>query len=319
MNSIHDFEKRYRQAVKKIERANPISQRNKDLILRHKDWLLSTKNLSKARMAKILHQLLNMAHWTGKDFDRMSKEDIERLLGVINEQDYVPFTKKEYKGFLKRFLNWLRETENYPVEVDWIKPEGSKIAKMKIPEEILTEGDVKDLITHTQNVRDKALIATLFNSGCRIGELLFVKVKHIVFQENHTARMFVDGKTGKRWILLISCVPYLQDWINRHPSKGNPDAYVWVKSNSELITYNMVRQMLADAGKRAKITKKVNPHAFRHASATFYANFLTEAQMKQYFGWKQASEMAGKIFRMGMLKYDKRASLKEVLGFIREK
>jgi ABC-2 type transport system permease protein len=31
------------------------------------------------------------------------------------------------------------------------------------------------------------------------------------------------------------------------------------------------------------------------------------------------SKLAGKIFRMGMLKYDKRASLKEILGFIREK
>ena len=31
------------------------------------------------------------------------------------------------------------------------------------------------------------------------------------------------------------------------------------------------------------------------------------------------SKLAGKIFRMGMLKYVKRASLKEILGFIREK
>lgn len=32
-----------------------------------------------------------------------------------------------------------------------------------------------------------------------------------------------------------------------------------------------------------------------------------------------ASKLAGKIFRMGMLKYDRRASLKQVLGFLREK
>lgn len=109
MNSIHDFEKRYRHAVRKIEEANPVSQRNKDLILRHKDWLMFTKNLSKARMAKILYQFYNMAYWIDKDFDKLGKEDIERLLGRINEQDYVPFTKKEYKCFLKRFLNWLRK------------------------------------------------------------------------------------------------------------------------------------------------------------------------------------------------------------------
>jgi ABC-2 type transport system permease protein len=32
-----------------------------------------------------------------------------------------------------------------------------------------------------------------------------------------------------------------------------------------------------------------------------------------------ASKLAGRIFRMGMLKYGSRASLREVLGFIREK
>ena len=31
------------------------------------------------------------------------------------------------------------------------------------------------------------------------------------------------------------------------------------------------------------------------------------------------SKLAGRIFRMGMLKYDRRATLKEILGFIREK
>lgn len=37
----------------------------------------------------------------------------------------------------------------------------------------------------------------------------------------------------------------------------------------------------------------MNPHNFRHSRATYLANFLTEAQMKEYFGWQQDSKMAG--------------------------
>lgn len=53
-----------------------------------------------------------------------------------------------------------------------------------------------------------------------------------------------------------------------------------------------VAKQLREIAVRAGVKKKVNPHAFRHASATFLANNLTEAQMKEYFGWAQSSDMA---------------------------
>jgi hypothetical protein len=59
-----------------------------------------------------------------------------------------------------------------------------------------------------------------------------------------------------------------------------------------LAGYNAVRDILLNAGKRAGITKKTNPHAIRHSSATFYARFLSEYELKTYFGWKMASRMA---------------------------
>jgi len=43
---------------------------------------------------------------------------------------------------------------------------------------------------------------------------------------------------------------------------------------------------------KAGIKKKVNPHAFRHARATFLANELTDAQLNEHFGWKQNSDMS---------------------------
>ena len=49
---------------------------------------------------------------------------------------------------------------------------------------------------------------------------------------------------------------------------------------------------LRKIAKRAGIKKKVNPHIFRHSRATDLANLLTEAQMKQYFGWTKDSKMA---------------------------
>jgi ribosomal protein L40E len=53
-----------------------------------------------------------------------------------------------------------------------------------------------------------------------------------------------------------------------------------------------VHHIIFSVGRRARIKKKVFPHLFRHSRATYLANFLTEAQMKEVFGWVQASDMA---------------------------
>lgn len=53
-----------------------------------------------------------------------------------------------------------------------------------------------------------------------------------------------------------------------------------------------INKMLRNAAKKAGIKKPVNPHHFRHSRATYTAQFLTEAQMKEYFGWVQNSSMA---------------------------
>jgi hypothetical protein len=50
--------------------------------------------------------------------------------------------------------------------------------------------------------------------------------------------------------------------------------------------------MLREAVAGAKVQKSVDPHSFRHARATHLANDLTEAQMKEYFGWLHVSTMA---------------------------
>lgn len=55
--------------------------------------------------------------------------------------------------------------------------------------------------------------------------------------------------------------------------------------NFKKLAYNSLRTILRIIAEKASIKKKVIPHAFRHARATHLANSLTEAQMKEFFGW----------------------------------
>lgn len=79
-----------------------------------------------------------------------------------------------------------------------------------------------------------------------------------------------------------------------HPSIDDKESFVWISKNNNLerISYSRVVKKIQDLSKKAGITKPVNPHTFRHARATHLATKLTEAQMKEYFGWLQSSKMA---------------------------
>ncbi len=54
----------------------------------------------------------------------------------------------------------------------------------KLPKDLLTPEDVERLIDSAKNLRDKAHIAVLYESGARKGELEELQLKHISFDEN---------------------------------------------------------------------------------------------------------------------------------------
>jgi len=287
--SIHNYEKRLETALRNVKNS-PTSEKNRQIILKFKDECFSN-GLSIGRVVKYIYYLLKLSHWLGMDFEKAKREDIKRLVTEIEKCSYVDFSKKELKTCVKKLYKWLRDSEDYPPEVRWIRPGNKKLSRIKLPEELLTEDDVVKLINATQNVRNKAFVSMIYETGCRIGEILFIRLKHISVDQ-YGAQILVDGKTGRRRIRIISSVPYLTEWINKHPFKENPEAYVWMCKKNKVLSYGAVIRTLEILGQKAGIKKKLNPHNFRHSRATYLANHLTEAQMKEYFGWVQASDMA---------------------------
>jgi len=154
---------------------------------------------------------------------------------------------------------------------------------------------VKKLAETCQNQRDRALILVLYETGCRVGEILTLKVGDVQF-DTHGAIMIVKGKTGPRRVRIIFSAKALLEWLNHHPARLDLEAPLWTSfesaNSTKPLEYYAFRKMLSVTAGRAGIGKRVNPHSFRHARASNLANVLTEAQMKEYLGWVGDSRMA---------------------------
>jgi site-specific recombinase XerD len=224
-----------------------------------------------------------------------TKEEIEYAVAKINKMDYADKTKANIKISIKSFYkHFLGDDFAYPRQVAWIK---SKQTKGKVlPKDLLSEQEVFRMLEAANNLRDKAIIALLFDSGIRAGELLSMKKKDIELSTtpNHIT---VDGKTGMRQIPIMMSAPYLAQYLNTLKDR-KPDDPLWY----DLGTWNKknwtpehgaIRMMLKRVAKKAGIEKRIYSHLFRHSRASYYANMLTDAQLKTYFGWTGDSRMIG--------------------------
>lgn len=302
---IYGYDVNISQSIARLNKSK-ISAANRKAIL---DFVDSTqlKGLSKARGLFYLDRLTKLAEWVNKDFSAVTKQDVEQLVRHIQAKKYTEHTKIDYLGTLKRFYRHLKGTQTFPEEVSWIKSTVPKNQE-RLPEDLLSQEDVEKMISAAEHIRDKALIATLFETGCRVGELASLRLKHVSF-DKYGAVIVVQGKTGMRRVRLIMYSQYLSRWLSEHPDKDDQNAPLWVvigttkhiakdkkkgyKFNwSYELKHHTIMKAIQRAALKAGIKKHVNPHNFRHSRATLLANKLTEAQLKEMFGWTQSSDMA---------------------------
>ncbi len=118
---IHDFEGQYECYLQRLKQLK-ISKKNLDTILKFRDACL-LNGMSKARIIRYFRFFLFLFKFFNKDLDKATKEDIEKIVTVINAKESLSLvTKHDCKVIIKRFYKWLKgNDEEYPPEVKWIK------------------------------------------------------------------------------------------------------------------------------------------------------------------------------------------------------
>jgi len=302
-----------------LRRLRELGEGDRRVLIRFHDRLVA-EGASDATISNYLYCLIEFRRMLGKPFAEATREDIERVVSTISTSETrrgKPPSEKSvvlFKITLKKFYKWLLgDGEEYPPCVRWLKtttPKNNRLPR----DSLLTDEDIEKLARAATNPRDRAIVLMLAESGVRAGELLSLRVGDVRFDQ-YGAIVTVHGKTGDRAVRLVASAPSLANWLEHHPRKDNPDAPVWVGTKG-VLTYPGLHKIISRLARRAGIKKRVHPHGFRHTAATRLARLLTEAEMKQYFGWVQSSQMAGIYVHLASRDVDK--ALLRIHGLITE-
>ncbi len=299
---LYNHSERLEKGLQEFSASNDCRKQDKADIT---DYLneMSAQGITAGRVQKQLYVLRSLTQLTDKTLRKCEKKDIMSIVRKIDAvKTHSDWTKYERKVILKRFYRWMNGGEKHPEKVEWLKLKEPK--NSILPEDLLTEEEVIKLIDSAKYIRDKTFISALYESGCRIGEMLTLQIKNVSFGQHVTA-LLVAGKTGQRRVPLVTSTTYLSMWIQNHPYRDNPEAPLWVNivdkwhpKTINHMSYEGVKKMLRVTFNKAGIKKRHNPHMFRHSRATVLANNITEAQSKQYFGWTQSSDMAARYVHL---------------------
>lgn len=287
---------------KKVEKYVALAKKGKLTTKKNCEALLrfynygEARGLSAARQVIYFEKIKMACRFVGaKDFSKWDRQDMEKLFSEMTKKGYSQWTIETEKTVLKTFFKWFLDSEDTPKFLKWLKAETppSKLTR----EELLTPEEIEKMILSEKNVMWKGLIAA-FTSGARPGEIHNLRLGDVQ-DMGEMIKLYVGKEAGKMSkklpprpvYVLKRFSDFLRMWLKNHPQKGNAQAWLFVNDSREKIAYDDLRKVITRTGKKAGITKNLNPYLFRHTIGTYLYSEFGSVHARRVMGHSAGSRM----------------------------
>jgi integrase len=269
-----------------------------------------------------------------KPFPQMTKQDVlsyldnlrrplsedpnRRWIGSYNSRQMI----------LNKFFKWLYNPDEPDQKKRITPPCMMGVRKLSRgqsspykPSDLWDSREHSILLRYCPSKRDRCYHAMANDMSARPHEILNLKVKDIHFKATEEGTQYAEvlitgGKTKPRTLPLIESIPYVKDWIESHPTAGNPDSWLFVSLSKNTfgskLSYDGLSghykyyyrncyfpKLLRDASVpegdksfiRNMLTKPWNLYIFRHSALTEKSLILKEAVLRDHAGWSNSSRM----------------------------
>lgn len=269
-----------------------------------------------------------------KVFELVTRDDVISYLNSLKKAESVDPTHKWIGTYnarqmvLSKFFRWLYNKDefdskkwNTPSFLQGIRQIPRKERSSYRPSDIWTNDDHAIFLKYCPEKRDRCYLAMANDTSCRPHELLSLRIKDIIFKLASTKKQYAEvnitsSKTRPRTLPIIFSLPYVKDWLDSHPMKNNPNAFLFISladSNygdqlSENALYKQFTRTyrscyfpkltrdhsMSDLDKsliKNLLTKPWNPYVLRHSALTEKSQILKESTLRDHAGWTLNSKM----------------------------
>lgn len=220
---------------------------------------LKGKRFSKRTIRSYGHFVLDFLRFTkDKSLDDLDDNDVRLYIEwAIKTFDYAISTHRQMVSALKHFAYF------YPacaITIDAIyMPKKDK----KLPV-VLSLEEVLMLLQKTKNLKHRVIIAMLYGSGLRVGEIIDLKLSDFDFKRKQLFIKKAKGRKDRYTTIAESIFPLLKNYHNTY----TPKIYFIENPKGGKYSAASIRSFLKKNIKAAGIEKAVTPHTLRHSYAT---------------------------------------------------
>jgi len=219
---------------------------------------LNGNRYSQSTIDTYCHFVSKLLKFLNKPVSEFTNRDVELFVEKeIAEPGYSISTHRQCISALKHFADLHEQSQ---IDSDKLKrPDKSKYLPI-----VLSKEEVIDLLRATRNLKHRAVLALIYSSGLRVGELLSLQLKDIDVDRKQILIKNGKGRKDRYVMLAESFIPLLFNYLGRY----TPEKFFVEGQDGEVYSSSSIRMFLKIACRRAKIQKKITPHTLRHSYAT---------------------------------------------------
>jgi len=254
IDNKHQLQKK--RIIKRATRK--ISEANKNVIRAFVRYLQGLR-LSKSTIRVYFTFVADFVEFIGsKALNEISNTDVRLFVEhQVSTKQYAISTHRQLISALKHFGTFLPESKLIIDELP--RPSSSTYLPT-----VLSKEEVIDILRATKNLKHRAVIALLYSTGLRVGELINLQIRAIDIDRR---QLFVKNGKGRKDRVVILAESFVPLFLN-YMTTYQPVRYFIESPTKGKYNASSIRNFLKRSCKRAGINKRVTPHTLRHSFAT---------------------------------------------------
>jgi integrase/recombinase XerD len=222
---------------------------------------LELKNYSPHTVTNYLTHMKNFIKFHMKDPSLINMQDITAY------QVFLVYSKKVAYTTFNLAVCSIKYFYKHILKTDWNIDQIPFQKKVKSLPNVLCKQEVTRIVNAAVNLKNKAIIQTIYSAGLRLSDLINLQISDI-----DSNRMVIKIRLGKgkkdRYVMLSkTLLATLREYWKQAQPKPKTFLFPGIKPDTHF-SRRSVQRIVKETTLRAHIDKTVTPHTLRHSFAT---------------------------------------------------